>query len=158
MTTTLEEKPAVVAKTSPNFTVELGDDYGRNIHVPLLGETFRGNWSQARLAVRKKTMRDGSIVEIGGRSLGDKMSRMPEIPGIRLRIEPRNGKVTIIDPYHDDPEALKIAGRRYDDAQVVPRESPARPGCWHHGFRSAANHPRRRCAQSRHAHLPMAPG
>lgn len=117
---------AVDAWRSP-VTFELGDDYGRNIHVLSLDLTLRGNWSQARMQSRKAVGPDGEPVHIGGRSLGDAMSRMPEIPGIRITLDPRRLTAALHDPLKDDPELFAMACKRLNEAQHVGTDLQYRP-------------------------------
>lgn len=106
------------------FVIEFGDNFGRYISVKCLGgDRFRGTWSQARMSVRKR----GNGDDIGGRSMGEGMSRMPEIPGIRLKVEPKTRKVTIYDPLTTNPDLMETVNRRAKAAYIVQGEDEARP-------------------------------
>lgn len=96
-TTPRAETPsAAVARLEP-FTVEFGDNYCRNHVINCLRVRARGAWSVTRLHQR----------EIGGRDIGTGMSTMPAIPGLRLRVVPREMKAYLEDPLTDDPTLME---------------------------------------------------
>ena len=74
--------------------VEFGDDKSRTITLDTIPfkVRVRGTYS------RTSNMR---------RAIGDAMSRMPDIPGMRLAINFRESKATLFDPLDTMPELLK---------------------------------------------------
>lgn len=77
-----------------SFVVELADDGNRSITLDTLRLTLRGRWSAATLHQR----------EDGGRDLGNAMAGMPDIPGLRIAVSPRDKTAVIFDPLEDDEE------------------------------------------------------
>lgn len=95
---------AAAAKSStkkeypPEFTVEFGDECNRTITINTLKFKVRGQWSLTSLFSRKG---------IGGRDVGSAMSAMPDTPGIRLKVSPRQRKALFYDPLERDPRLLE---------------------------------------------------
>lgn len=73
------------------FVVEFGSGAGQNMRVRTLGLTFRGKLSRATLAA------SGHPAE-----WGEKMGRMPDIPGVRLTVDCSKKTVTMVDPLNAD--------------------------------------------------------
>ena len=101
------QKP-VVRVVAP-FTVELGDDNNRTITVDTLKLRLRGHWKKGNFFNRKG----------GGRDIGATMMQMPDLPGIRLAVNPREGTVRIYDPLADDKELVEQANRVMDHAYAA---------------------------------------
>jgi hypothetical protein len=109
-TTKATEKPP----TKPAFTVEFGDDNCRNMVLKTLRLKVRGRWSLAILQSR----------EIGGRDVGAAMSQMPEIPGLRLRVIPKELKIAIFDPLESKPELVERINRVFKAARGGASTTP----------------------------------
>lgn len=101
------------------FTVEFGDNCCRNFTLNTFREgRIRGAWSVQRLHDRPE----------GGRDLGAAMSGMPAIPGIHLRVEPREMMAYLEDPLQDQPELLARINRVARRAPVLkPRSAEWKP-------------------------------
>lgn len=95
--TTVETGRPAAGPRIESFTVEFGDLHCRNHTINCFRLRVRGTWSVTRLHQRG----------IGGRDIGQAMSSMPDIPGQRLRIDPRAMKATLYDPLDDDPALLE---------------------------------------------------
>jgi len=96
-TTTPETSRAATGHRVESFTVEFGDLYCRNHTINCFRLRVRGAWSVTRLHQRG----------IGGRDIGSAMANMPDIPGQRLRVDPRAMRATVTDPLADNPELLE---------------------------------------------------
>lgn len=95
-TTTPEPSRAGAAPRVESFTVEFGDLHCRNHTINCFRLRVRGAWSVTRLHQRG----------IGGRDIGSAMANMPDIPGQRLRVDPRAMRATVFDPLADQPDLL----------------------------------------------------
>lgn len=97
------------------FTVELGDDFSRNQTIGTLGGLrCHGQFSLTRLHNRKLPNGD----RLGGRSVGEGMSQMPDRPGVRVSLFFKKRAVRIFDPLRDpENEAqFKAINRAYAKA------------------------------------------
>lgn len=83
-------------KAAVSFTVELGDDNNRSITLSCLRQRCRGRWSISTLHARPQ----------GGRDVGQAMSAMPDVPGIRVHVDGRSNSYRLYDPLWDDPSLL----------------------------------------------------
>jgi hypothetical protein len=81
------------AAISP-FVIEVETKNSGTWHSVLLHETFRGSWSRHRL---------GTLTA----SISPKMSMMPDIPGIRMKVIPKDNTVIIYDPLEDDEKLVE---------------------------------------------------
>ena len=79
------------------FTIEFGDNKNRTIVIATIRQKARGHFS-----LRKFYQGDG-----GGRDIGPAMQRVPDIPGLFMRIKPKDGKAILYDPWEDKPEEWK---------------------------------------------------
>lgn len=80
-----------------SVTIEFGDDNNRTISVAVLHENFRGRFSIAGLHNREG---------VPGRSVGEKMGIMPDIPGMRIEFLPKECSIRIFDPLEEDTAKL----------------------------------------------------
>ncbi len=114
-TATTDKKPreTTQAKSLHTFTVEFGDDAGRNIMISALQLTMRGAWDRQRMASRK----DSNGRPLGVRTMSDHMNRMPDIPGQRMEVDTKKLTVRIFDPLVGDE--LSYAGSVLDDALLM---------------------------------------
>jgi len=95
----------------PPFVVEFDDGHNRQMSIGTLGLVVRGRWSNAN-------------VRIGGEN---KMGGMRDVPGLCLRVSPRECTVDFIDPLADNQELRRNiqfhranAMLASDDAGVAP--------------------------------------
>lgn len=110
------------------FTVEFGNDRLANqvlIASPPIQRMVRGAFSIGRLGRRKHLAPDGPMVgkHLGSRDVGGAATRVPDIPGMRLTVDTRRGKLRLFDPLEHD-QAGKEALANYN--QMV--KSPDRVG------------------------------
>ena len=73
------------------------ESYGKNCsewHSVIMHKTFRGQWSRTRLGPMST-------------SVGQKMGNMPDIPGLRIRIMPKDSKICVHDPLEHDKLLVK---------------------------------------------------
>ena len=112
-------KPTSKGKVSVKFEVELGDDSNRTIFVNTLNQPFRGSWSLAKFFSRKD----------GGRSVGEAMNRMPDIPGQRFVLnsdnvnsEPKKPSLRIYDPLteEENEETLRKINSVVANSMISP--------------------------------------
>lgn len=101
-TTETKKGPAKAA-----FTVEFADENCRNMTIKTLRLKVRGRFSLATLQAR----------EIGGRDVGAAMSQMPEIPGLRIRIVPKDLKIVIFDPLEKNEELVERINKVFKAAR-----------------------------------------
>jgi hypothetical protein len=103
------------------FTVEFGDSYNRTIAVGCLKMKMRGHFSIAKLHANPE----------GGPDVGQDMSRMPEIPGLRIVVDVSRQAALLFDPLEDDLDKLRQinsvlkrarAASLGADATFVPRK------------------------------------
>lgn len=83
--------------TIKTLVVEFGDENNRQILLSTKREKLRGKFSIAGLHQRKN---------VPGRSVGESMSRMPDIPGMRMELIFSKNEIRIFDPLADDPDLL----------------------------------------------------
>lgn len=83
--------------TLPKFEVEFGDENNRTIVINCLKLRLRGSFSVAKLHARGQ----------GGRDVGSAMVAMPDIPGLRMIIDPAQGQAFVYDPLENQPEKIK---------------------------------------------------
>jgi hypothetical protein len=76
------------------FEVEVACKNSNPWRSVVLGETFRGRWSRHNLGAASA-------------SVSSSMSQMPDIPGIRMKITPKDRKVYIYDPLSKDKRTLE---------------------------------------------------
>ncbi len=55
----------------------------------------------------------------GGRGIGEAMQGMPDIPGMRAKVEPRHSRVTIWDPLESMPELLQQINRLKEKWPII---------------------------------------
>ena len=116
MADTSEQRPAtakVKGINLPSFTVEFGDDRNRTITLNVTRQQVRGKFSLLNL------MRG----EGGARQVGEKMSGMPDIPGIRMKVEPKELRFTLYDPLEKKPELLQQINGVLKRGLIVGTES-----------------------------------
>lgn len=70
----------------PNVILECGNSLNQTITLDTFKQRLRGSWSSAGLMAKR------------GRALGDKMTQMPDIPGIRIAIYLTLKTVRFYDP------------------------------------------------------------
>lgn len=99
----LEKPTKKPARHLPAFIVQLGDDYGRRFHVPIIDLNLQGTFSLSRMQLRK----DPQGKHLGGRDVGSAMSNMPERPGHHLALDFVAGTASTHDPLTEDPDRLK---------------------------------------------------
>lgn len=76
--------------------VEFGDSNNRTITINCLREKVRGRFSISTLHARPE----------GGRDIGNAMSGMPDIPGLRMEIIASRKKAILFDPLENDEDRL----------------------------------------------------
>lgn len=111
--TTTQERGKANAVNMAQFTVEFGDDCGRTITLNTLRLRLRGAWSISRLMSKQG----------GGRAIGEAMSGMPNIPGMRCKVEPRHSRVTIFDPLENEPDLLAQINKLKEKWPIIGGES-----------------------------------
>lgn len=103
-----KEQPIAPSQSEPRrerrpgvrFTVEFGDDWGRNFEIlSLPGVNVRGEWSKTRMENRTIDTEKNRGRPVGGPPSGDFANQLPSsIPGERLTVDWQAGTVTIFDP------------------------------------------------------------
>lgn len=78
------------------FEVEIGDSCNRSVHLSSIKVNLRGKFSVSNI-----TSREG-----GGRQIGEALLNMPDIPGMRVKVDLTNGAYTIYDPLNNNPMLL----------------------------------------------------
>lgn len=101
------------------FTVEVGDDSNRTITINTLTMRLRGRYSLSNLFSRK----DPSGKRMTGRNVGDVMTQMPDIPGIRLEVDPGKSSVRIYDPLEGDKDRCDEINRVLSSAVSIGSSS-----------------------------------
>ena len=96
------------------FTVEFGDPNNRTCVVNCLRLKVRGSWSLAKLHARPE----------GGRDVGSAMTAMPDIPGLRMTVLPRDKKAILFDPLEEDSERLRRINSISERARAIFRGAP----------------------------------
>jgi hypothetical protein len=100
------------------FIVECGDDRNRGrIPIDVLKLHVRGRWHKAAYSRPD-----------GGRSIGDRMSKFPDTPGIRLEVKPREGILRIFDPLETDTKLMDAINRAYDEVSEI--KTGRKQGAW----------------------------
>lgn len=93
----------------PMFTVEFGDDRNRGTFpIDVLKLRVRGSWIKSHFTREK-----------GSRSIGDQMSRMPDIPGIRMDVAPAVGAMRLYDPLEEDTRKMEAIRSAFDEIQGI---------------------------------------
>ena len=92
------------------FAVEFGDDKNRSISINALTTRVRGRYSNANLHANA----DG----VGGRDVGRAMAGMPDIPGIRLRIDVGEQYYELHDPLSDNPKLMARIAHQITEARL----------------------------------------
>lgn len=115
-TKTAETPTAAIARLEP-FVVEFGDVYCRNHSISCLHVKVRGSWSVTRLHQRPE----------GGRDIGSAMATMPAVPGLRLRLLPREMKAYLEDPLASSPELLAAINAAAKTARSIYKGAPYIP-------------------------------
>lgn len=77
-----------MAAIANKFTVEFGDDHGRNFRFGSLKQTLRGRWSNSEIAGRPG----------GGPQIGTKLTGLPDIPGLHLDVDCKASTYRLWDP------------------------------------------------------------
>jgi len=111
------DKPAEKTTTHRPCVIEFGDACQRRMTLSTFREHVRGAWDLQRLHERPD----------GGRDVGV-MQKMPNIPGMRIRISVDEREALLFDPLEDDPALLarvnasaSAAGIRGGGWTFVPR-------------------------------------
>lgn len=92
--------------TFTEVEVELGDNRNRSVLFPLTQERYRGAWR------REFLIADEMVEEIAG---------MPDIPGMRVRIDPQRRRVVVYDPL-SLPENAELCRRVQAFVKKLTRE------------------------------------
>lgn len=97
-----EQQSVAVAARARNyiapFEVEIATRNSGDWYTWTLGMKLRGRWSRHNLGPYTA-------------SVSRQMSSMPDIPGMRVRVTPKENKVQVYDPLEKDPELLrKVSG------------------------------------------------
>ena len=102
----MSEQQAVAAKqraTIQPFEVEVSTHNSGMWHSMVLNQTYRGRWS-----IHKQGTRTASI--------SSRMSTMPDIPGIRIKLVPKDNKVISTDPLEGENRLLNSISSTYRGA------------------------------------------
>ena len=105
-----QTKPLSAANRLPEFTVEFGDDSNRTITLDVFQTRVRGRWQRDKII---------------GRVLGA-MGQMPDIPGIRMRVVPKEKKVVLYDPLDEDAKLMSRINATWSACQVISTGQPFR--------------------------------
>lgn len=93
------EKPIAQERDNPGdrFEIEVGDDCNRTIHLSSIKVNLRGKFAVSNITARKG----------GGRQIGETLLNMPDIPGMRVRVNLAKQAYTIYDPLDANPVLLE---------------------------------------------------
>ena len=123
----MADAPQAAKSGGGKFTIEFGDDFGRNFVLSSLAGKIRvrGEWNPSRMYARKKP--NGKPIEM--RSFSTAMSGMPPIPGERMEVLIRDGRVRIFDPLAAEENAdLRARIQKVmKNASVIQSDSEIRP-------------------------------
>jgi hypothetical protein len=93
--TAASQKAAAAQRQRPTFIVECGDKYNSTITLDTFTTRLRGRCSVSE------------FMGNAGRTIGDKMAAMPNIPGIRIAVFIPHKKVRIYDPLGENSQEAK---------------------------------------------------
>ena len=88
------------------FEIEFDAHNNAGVRISTMKENFRGRFALTKLGQRMTTV-------------GSAMVAMPDIPGIRFRVMPKDRTIEIYDPLTDDPNLVNEVNRVMKNAMVA---------------------------------------
>jgi len=100
-TETRNGSPGRTGRPGNVFTLELGGDNNQMIRVFTMQRTLRGRWSNRNIRVQHN------------------LSTMPDIPGVHLTVNLREGKVSVSDPLNADKKLCQRIRHAENQASIT---------------------------------------